>query len=106
MQLIEWYNTVRRRTASRTENLKCPGKRTIKIVGLVPLDNKGHAASPAASVCPYLTSLLPTVQGKCNGRNQCLLSASDVAVTKKQCPGVGSVNFRVRCIKKGTTFCY
>lgn len=92
---------MRRRAAKRTEALKCPGKRKIKIVGLVPLRKRGQPASPSASVCPYLTGLLPVVQGKCNGRQQCILSRSDIAVSKKQCPGVRSVNFRVRCIKKG-----
>ena len=101
-KLITCLLAVRRRAAKRTENLKCPGDRKIKIVGLVPLNAKGHPASPSASVCPYLNGLLPLVQGKCNGRNQCKLRASDVAVSKKQCPGVGSVNFRVRCLRKGT----
>ena len=92
---------VRRAAAKRSENLKCPGDRKIKIVGLVPLNARGHPASPSASVCPYLNGLLPIVQGKCDGRNQCQLRPSDVAVSKKQCPGVGSVNFRVRCLRKG-----
>ena len=86
------------------KNLKCPGKKKIKIVGLVPLNAKGRPASPSARACPYLTSLLPTVQGKCNDRQQCKLSPKDIAVSKKQCPGVGSVNFRVKCIKKGIGF--
>lgn len=91
----------RRAAAKKTENLKCPGKRNIKIVGLVPLNEEGRPASSSAKVCPYLADLLPKVQGKCNGRQQCNLSPRDIAVSKKQCPGVGSVNFRVRCIKKG-----
>jgi len=98
-----WFcDTVKRAAA---KNLKCPGKKTIKIEGLVPLNEKGGPASAAAKACPYLANLLPTVQGKCNGRKQCKLSRKDIAVSKKQCPGVGSVNFRVRCIKKGASSC-
>lgn len=88
-----------RRAAAKT--LKCPGKKKLQIAGLVPLNEKDRPASPSAGACPYLANLLPTVQAKCNGRQQCKLSPKDLAVSKKQCPGVGSVNFRVRCIKKG-----
>ena len=95
-------DTARRRAAARrSETLKCPGTRRLKIVGVVPLNTAGRPASSSASVCPYLASLLPVIQGKCDGRPNCRLSRSDIAVNKKQCPGVASVNFRVRCIKKG-----
>jgi len=96
-------DTAKRAAARRSETLKCPGKRNLKIVGVVPLNAAGRPASASVSVCPYLSSLLPVVQGKCNGRQLCKLGRRDVAVSKKQCPGVASVNFRVRCVKKGKT---
>ena len=95
-------NTARRAAARRSETLKCPSKRKLKIVGVVPLDEGDHPASASASVCPYLAGVLSTVQGRCDGRQQCKLSRTDIAVSRKQCPGVASVNFRVRCIRKGS----
>ena len=93
------YNVLNLVKRSTSQNLKCPGEKKIQIVGFVPLSERGSPAPKSAKLCPYLTSLLPIVQGKCNGRQQCRLSPRDVAVSKKQCPGVGAVNFRVRCRK-------
>jgi len=101
MSTVLVAETATRATARRSETLKCPGTRTLKIAGVVPLNDEGQPASASASVCPYLAGLLPAVQGKCDGRRRCQLSRTDISVSNKQCPGVASVNFRVRCIKKG-----
>jgi len=95
-------HTAKRAAPRRSETLKCPTPRKLKIAGVVPLNRQGKPTSPSSGACPYLAGLLQTVQGRCDGRQQCKLSRADIAVKKKQCPGVASVNFRVRCLKKGT----
>ena len=89
-----------------TETLKCPRRQKIDVVGVTPLDEHGVPTSPGVGVCSYIAHLLPVVQDKCNGRRRCKLRAGEVAVSKKQCPGVASVNFRVECVKRGIPFSF
>ena len=72
---------------------------SLKVVGLTAMNAEGGPAAPAAQMCPHLTNLLQTVRSKCDGQKECTLKASEIGVAKNQCPGVSSVNFRVRCIK-------
>jgi len=86
--------------ASKSEVLRCKVG-AMKVTGLTALNADGDPASPAAQTCPHLTSLLLSVRNKCDGHQSCKLKPSEMGVAKNQCPGVGSVNFRVNCIKPG-----
>ena len=99
-------NVARQAAATMTETLKCPRRQKIDVVGVTPLDEHGVPTSPGVGVCSYIAHLLPVVQDKCNGRRRCKLRAGEVAVSKKQCPGVASVNFRVECVKRGIPFSF
>jgi len=86
--------------AKKTEVLRCKVG-ALKVVGLTAMTADGGPADPAAQTCPHLTGLLQTVRNKCDGHKTCSLRASEIGVAKNQCPGVSSVNFRVRCLNPG-----
>jgi len=82
-----------------SEKLECPNAGLLKVVGLTALNAAGNPARPHAQMCPHLKNVLETVRSKCDGHEMCQLKPRDIGVAKNQCPGVGSVNFRVRCVK-------
>lgn len=90
--------TEKRETARRSEVLQCKVG-ALKVVGLTAINAEGGPAASSVQTCPHITTLLQTVSNKCDGHQSCSLKASEIGVAKNQCPGVSSVNFRVRCIK-------
>jgi len=88
--------------------LQCPANKVIKIIGAVPVDKKGKRIKSAVN-CPYVKILLKRVQPKCNDQQQCKLKRRDIKVRQKHCPGakgIYAVNYRVKCIRKGTLHGY
>lgn len=77
--------------------LICRDQRRIEVVGATAFDANSRPASSTAAKCPFLTALRRSVEGKCNGRQECYVTGDDMNLNKHQCPGIGAVFVEVTC---------
>ena len=83
-------------TDNRT-TLQCTFGRKLAVVGQKVLGDDSKPVPAASRSCRQLDAMLTRVRRRCDGRVMCTLDQKDLHVTKKQCSGVTSVYFDVRC---------